>query len=341
MRRHAAARSEIEATIAGLRSALLVLAVASTGGCASVDPGSPFDDDLDGISGLDSVGSLEDDTGSDDDAELRLDVGVSHDGCRYVDLLFVIDNSGSMCAAQEGLARVLPDLVDAMFDALPPGTDVHVGLTTTSFSPGGSVQQANCAALASDSTIAEYYVTNEHRDGNGFQGRLYRHEGKAYFAANTDDPGSRAELAAWFPDAVASVGCSGGAYEFTAAAAAYALHPANEEHNGGFVRDEGAALVVFTLSDEVDLSMESISTYRETILEAKSGCGGEACIVTAGLLGTNCVPDANPVIWQFLNAFGKAPVWGDIADFDAYTSVLADALATSIVQTCETIGPVG
>jgi hypothetical protein len=311
-------------------------------GCSAIDAPRDTALDAEGISsGVGSAYETDDDGDLEEEEHMRLDVGVSHDHCRYVDLLFVIDNSGSMCPAQQGLAAVLPDLVDAIFDSLPAGIDIHVGLTTTSFSHGGTVQQANCAPLANENQIAEYFVTDDFVDGNGFQGRLFRHQGKPFFAANTNDPDSRGELAAWFPDAVTSIGCSGGAYEFTSAAAAYALHPANEAYNGGFLRDAGSALVIFALSDEVDVSLGGAATYRDSILNAKSACGGEECIVTAGLLGANCVPDANPPIWQFLSAFGKEPVWGSISDFDGYAAVLSGALATSIAQTCESIGPIG
>ena len=71
------------------------------------------------------------------------------------------------------------------------------------------------------------------------------------------------------------------------------------------------------------------------------GCGGDDCIVTAGLLPPSCVPDANPVIWQFLNAFGEVPQWGDINDYEGYADVVSSALADVIVQTCDEITPVG
>jgi hypothetical protein len=63
--------------------------------------------------------------------------------------------------------------------------------------------------------------------------------------------------------------------------------------------------------------------------------------MTAGLLPTDCVPSANPTVWQFLNAFGSTPAWGSVDDFAGYPSVVADALADGIVDTCDDIAPAG
>jgi hypothetical protein len=80
---------------------------------------------------------------------------------------------------------------------------------------------------------------------------------------------------------------------------------------------------------------------RDTILAAKAGCGGEDCILTAGILPADCVPSANPTIWQFLDAFGNAPSWGAVDDFTGHGKVVSDALADGIVDTCEQIDPAG
>lgn len=319
---------------------MLLVAIAGCAGEAPRDdPARP------GASGIDV-----DDPGSSDGREVsgdpagpRLDIGVPQnaDGCNYVDLLFVIDNSGSMCDAQQGLAAVLPGLVDAIFDTLPPGTDVHVGLTTTSFSPGGSHQQVACHAQEGPAEIEAAYVTDTVVEGNGFQGRLFEHDGRTYFAGNTAADADREELAQWFPSAAAAIGCEGGAFEFSAAAAAYALDPSNAATNAGFLRDEGGVLVVFVLSNEVDQSPEDLAVYTDIVTKAKQGCGGEECIVTAGLLAPNCVPSADPMVWRFLNAFGEAPPWGDIGDFAGYDEVVSGALAGAIVDTCDAIAPAG
>jgi hypothetical protein len=289
-------------------------------------------------------GDEDEDPIEDDEDDARLDVpdGVPpRDGCIAVDLLFVIDNSGSMCEAQEGLAAALPGLVDAIYDSLPADTDIHVGITTSSFSQGGSHQQRECVAAEAEGVILEHYVTDARIEGNGYQGRLYEYDGLSWFEANTGDPTQREPLRDWFSAAAASVGCNGGAFEFPSAAAAYAVDPSNADVNGGFLRDEGAALAIFVLTNEVDDAPEPAETYRDMIREAKAGCGGDACIVTAGLLATDCVPSSDPLIWRFLNAFGREPSWGDVLDFDGYGAVVSGALADAIVDTCESITPAG
>jgi hypothetical protein len=323
-------------------SSWLVLVLGS--GCADQAP--PGDAQLTGASGIDIAESGDEGTAADSgapDEGVRLDIGggEAREGCNYVDLLFVIDNSGSMCEAQQGLAAVIPQLVDTIFDTLPSGTDVHVGLTTTSFSPGGQHQQVACIAQEGPAEIEDAYVTDALVGGNGYQGRLFEHDGIGYFAGNTSSDGDRQALAQWFPGATSAIGCDGGAFEFTAAAAAYALDPSNAGTNGGFLRDEGGVLVIFVLSNEVDQSPDDLAVYQQVVRDAKQGCGGDACIVTAGLLAPNCVPSADPMVWRFLNAFGEAPAWGDVNDFAGYAAVVDDALSDAIVETCDEITPVG
>jgi hypothetical protein len=271
-------------------------------------------------------------------------------GCNAVDILFVIDNSGSMCLKQEALAAAFPGFTDAIGAALPPGTDLHVGITTSGFALGGSHSENNCVPAEPPATIDEYFVRPSEGvvAGNGLQGRLFEHDGMAYFAVDTADAAGMAELDTWFSAAATAVGCGVSSFEFNAAGAAWALHPDNAEHNAGFVRDEGAALVLFVLSDEADqsLDVESLEFLHDTVVAAKGGCGGDACIVGGGLFSQFCTPDLNAA-YTFLASFGTDPIWADIGlglPFEPppdYAGVLGDALAQVVAQTCDAIPPAG
>jgi hypothetical protein len=261
-------------------------------------------------------------------------------------VLFVIDNSASMCPFQKGLAEVFPSFVDAMYKALPRGTDLHVGVTTTSVcAAGGSHSESNCKALESDAVIRSTYKSPavEMVSGNGYQGRLLEFGGKRFFAARTDDVSSVEPLKMWFSGAATSVGCNGCSFDFSVASAAYVTHASNAAHNAGFLRDQGAVLVLFFLTDEGDHSPEGLATYKDMVVKSKMRCGGEACVVTGGLLSSFCAQAGNSV-YDFLSAFGRAPAWGDIRggsfvnpDTSKYTEVLGTTLTGIIKGTCEDI----
>ncbi|MGE0549433.1 MAG: hypothetical protein AB7O24_13405 [Kofleriaceae bacterium] len=258
--------------------------------------------------------------------------------CEYVDILFVIDNSPSMGPYQEALAKQFPAFVDAIYDSLPTDVDLHVGITTTSFFSGSCSESTNnCASAQTPMEINAHYVkpTEGTTGVNGEQGRLYEYDGKSYFATNTSDP-DRAPLKQWFSAAAVEAGESGCSYEMASAAAGYAVHPSNAATNAGFIRDINGVLVVIFLSDEPDKSPEGVSAYHDMLVAAKQQCGGDACILAAGIINP-CTMDNNDTIWQTLNAFGEAPIWGDIDDTTSYDTVVGDALAQVVNQTCESI----
>jgi hypothetical protein len=358
---------------------------ASASGTGDVDDGSggsPSGDD----------GDSGDPTNGD-----RLDVGFDTDGptpdclegedcggCTAVDILFVIDNSTSMRSYQQALAAAAPEFADAIFASLPPGTDLHVGVTTSSFfggSGGTSPGESNCspyyegAGLTGRDDLYEWYWTPDEMPyaENGAQGRLREHEGLTYFAASTDDDPTAFKN--WLVGNIDAVGESGSVWEMVAAGAAYPFHAANATHNDGFLRDEGAVLAIFALTDEVDNSPEAIDVYHDMIVAAKQGCGGEACIVTGGVMRPCLATAPDNRLYPLLASFGKDPVIADIGPelddcFDdcddgdethcnlvqppvtcqelydgaataPYADALGGALAQVIAETCEQIEPEG
>src|SRR5690606_27434696 len=127
-------------------------------------------------------------------------------------------------------------------------------------------------------------------------GRLFQWAGRRWFETNSDaDP---AELEAWFSAAATAAGEDGCSFEMPVAGAGWVTHPANAETNEGFLRDERGLFVIFFLTDEPDKSPESKNVYRDMILEAKQGCGGEACVFASGLIPA-CTVEINQKLWQF------------------------------------------
>ena len=335
------------------------------------------------------------DSGADDsdgDDGPILDVGAAESGgascvegcgCDAVDILFVIDNSTSMGSYQQALAAVAPTFAEAIFASLPPGVDLHVGVTTSSFYGlgGGSPGEIDCEpdyaglGLSGRDDFYQWYWTPDVMpyDENGGQGRLREHEGKSFFAIDTaDDPTAMTD---WLVGNITAVGESGSVFEMVAAGAAYPFHPANAMANDGFLRDAGAVLVIFALTDEVDNSPEDVQVYHDMIAAAKQECGGDQCIVTGGVMQPCMSTAQDQVLYPLLASFGKDPVLADIGPeldecFDdcmdgditscdlvtpavtcqelydgegtkQYADALGDTLASIIAQTCENIPPAG
>lgn len=322
---------------------------------ASADPGTGAGTGTSGGIVIVTTGTSEDPTAaSSTGPQEKLDLPDTMDlpGCGAVDVLFVIDNSKSMAKYQAALADAFPMFVDAMIENLPAKVDLHVGVTTTDFycTPGAGaccpdacpVGNTMCQIGSTPEEVEQlgmFYVPPTAGDNgtNGAQGRLFVHEGMSYFATNTsDDP---APLKAWFTGAAIGAGEQGSSIETPVAAAAYATSPSNAAVNEGFLRDEDAVLLIVFLTNDPDASLEPLKAYKDMVLAAKEGCGGDACVLTAGLI-KSCVPAENQKLWQFMKGFGEEPIWGDIEDTADYVKVVGEALAGTLGDACVNI-PVG
>ncbi len=270
-------------------------------------------------------------------------------GCTGVDLLFVIDNSVSMGDYQVALGQAFPTFAEAIIDVLPVGTSLHVGVTSTTMGLSSGGATSNCVATGDNGQPQEaFYETPDQGDNgtNGAQGRLYVADGMPYFSINTDAPAAEVQaLAEWFA-AASYIGESGSQIEMSAAAAGWAADPANAATNEGFIRDEGAVLVIFFIQDEPDQSPpDAADDLIQRIAAAKAGCGGMQCVVGGGFVEENCLPEV--ALGPLMNAFGKPPIvdslpWDDESITPAYFEpLLRDTLAQVIAQTCDEIKPEG
>ncbi|MBI2891814.1 MAG: VWA domain-containing protein [Nitrospirae bacterium] len=142
-----------------------------------------------------------------------------------VDILWVIDDSGSMSQEQKNLASNF----DAFFTQLQAmGLDYHLGVTTTDCDVSG-----NCGALRSLAS------------------------GAKYLAPST--PNAKSEWAT-----LSTPGTWGSAFERPLLAAREALSSrVTDGKNAGF-RRSGASLVVILVTDEIDQSWEGSYTYSYT-----------------------------------------------------------------------------
>lgn len=144
---------------------------------------------------------------------------------RKVDILWIVDNSGSMQEEQASLASNFGAFIEDLAQADPP-VDYHLGIITTD----ATAEKGALRALATDGS-KRYIACNE----NGHTG------------CNVSDP------EAAFRQTIA-VGTGGGAIEKGLLAAHLALvDPMRSTTNAGFLRDDAALYAIF-VSDEGDAS---------------------------------------------------------------------------------------
>ncbi len=319
--------------------------------------GDPATGDGDGDDGGDGdpTGGVKLDTLPPDSA----DDGPSDEGCSFVDLLFVIDNSVSMGGYQAALGLAFPQFADTLVAALPAGTNVHVGVTSSEmgYAASGSTTVNNgvCEFVGDGQPGDSFYITPDQQNTgkNGAQGRLFDPGGgQHYFAFDTDDNAQVAALQTWFSQA-AAIGTGGSNIEMTCAPAGWALDPANDASNAGFVRDEGAVLVIFFMTDEPDQTPSLIDgmpggdAMLAKVAAAKAGCGGLDCVIGGGfLLESIC---ADQPLDGFLAGLPEPAQVAPLPDdnlppaeaAEQMNQLLAETLADAIAAKCDEIPPVG
>lgn len=159
-----------------------------------------------------------------------------------LDLLFVVDNSGSMLAEHQSLESRFPELIRALDELGPRRPDLHIGVVTSDMgtgridtgdarcnrSDGGRMQGGSCAALGGATFISDVVGPDGGRVTN-YSGTL-----DAAFAC------------------IADVGTDGCGFEQHLASMQAALTPGV---NPGFLRTS-ANLGIVILADEDDCSTE-------------------------------------------------------------------------------------
>ncbi|MFO7565858.1 MAG: hypothetical protein R6X02_24665 [Enhygromyxa sp.] len=256
--------------------------------------------------------------------------------CQKVDLLFVIDNSGSMQGEQESLIASFDGFVAGIQDALESAESYHIGVVTTdsySHNPSGcrslGALVTSTGGTASSSTDCQPFAS-----------------GKRYL----DD--TEPDLAAKF-SCIAQVGISGDSKEIQAQAGYQAISPALNAPgacNEGFIRDD-ALLVVVIITDEDDkedcvlfFGCEGGSDgdppdWAQTFTQYKGGI--EENIVVLSLVGgpnNSCGANNCSRLIQMTNLFTNGSV-GDICA-PSYEDFFNEAISV-IDSACSNFTPPG
>lgn len=303
--------------------------------------------------GSDDDSSDHDSSDHDDDPPIKFDIPVPEpldedkQPCG-VDILFVIDNSGSMSQHKQKFVDAFASFIDEMTTALQPGTLVHVGVTraTGFFNPGNGSGWSDPSCKFGFLDGVWYPPTQANNGVNGQQGRLYEKWGMRYFEYEVGQ--DTIALGEWFEGtlmgAIALDQASNS--ESVVAAAAYPFHPINAEYNAGFSREK-AVLVLFLLSDAPDATPAEIPTseFIDMVSAAKAGCG-DACVLPTGVVQLACYDkpgNVNTRVFDFMNGFGAPPAaldyfWMNMGP-ESFASALGATLAESIAYTCEYIVP--
>jgi hypothetical protein len=233
-------------------------------------------------------------------------------GCGKMDLLFVIDNSGSMSEEQENLASNFPRVIGVLDALKGGGIDYRVGVTTTSI--GAAL--AGIPFLMSTSENGALLQTNDMQ-----QPWLSRGE---------------PNLAERFT-ALATVGTSGSGKEQPLRAALAAVsEPLTTGSNAGFLRPDAlTAIVVLTDEDDSSSAPEMldpvlmlfpvpgselpVADFVKGFDSARGGRGNWASAVIAGDKMEGCE-----------SAFGEANYGERLVDFVSQTG--PNAVLGSICQ---------
>jgi hypothetical protein len=277
----------------------------------------------------------------------------SDSGCKKVDLLFVIDNSGSMQDEQANLIASFPGFIDGIRNQLADAEGYHVGVITSDL-----YFDISDPACLSEGTL----VTRTAGTGSSNQQCDPYASGKRFM--NEED-----DLATKFACA-AQVGIGGDGDERPIQTMLAALSdPMNAPGgcNDGFVRDD-ALLVVVIITDEED-DHETMGcpggTSNPDPLDGSSGDppgwyqglvavkeGNEASIVVLALAGPEG-PDACPLLQKCDGGIDGAEVTTRINEFtemftygfvgpvcEPYGPFFAEAIS-HIRSACDDFTPVG
>lgn len=195
-------------------------------------------------------------------------------GCTKVDLLFVIDNSGSMADEQINLVNSFPEFVAAMQAQLVDTESYHVGVITSDYDDYNAPPCQTAGALvtqtggvdSSNQTCAPY------ASGKGFM-------------SEADDLGAKFACAG-------QVGTGGDGNEQPMMTMVAAVQPAINAPgacNDGFIRDDALLVVVVITDEEDDHEVQACAQLPQPGSPGEPGDWFNGLVAAKGGVETNVV----------------------------------------------------
>lgn len=275
---------------------------------------------------------------------------IEESGCERVDLLFVIDNSGSMGDEQSNLVNSVPSFISEIQTQLADADSYHVGVITTDeyeYNDGGC-EAEGAMVIATGGSDSSEGVCGPYADGF------------SYMTENDD-------LDVAFPCA-ALVGTDGDGDERPMQTMQAALAPDMNgpgHCNDGFLRDDALLVIVIITDEEDDHEVDGClqtahpgssgdpADWFEGIVAAKAGV--EENIVVLALVGPpGPDPEACPVLDKCIGGVEGAEVAQRVTDFTtmftngivgricepSYGSFFSEAVGV-IATACDNFVPIG
>ena len=271
------------------------------------------------------------------------------EACEKMDILFVIDDSGSMSEEQGNLAMNFPDFITLINDYMTEAGDVldyRVAITTT----GRDVKWTIDLGVGFPIPFDESGANGEFLTGSGC--------GYTKKWLERTDP----DVSGAFSCVAAALGTSGPSYEMPLLATELAFTDrVSDGTNMGFLRED-ALLAIVILTDEDDCSREDndftatsdscnpplpetvpLAQYLSFFDTLKSERGRWAMAVIAGPGPGTCTSGFGEAfeahrLKQFVTDVGETAVFSSICDGDL-TASLASALAT-FEAACDSFPPI-
>lgn len=240
-----------------------------------------------------------------------------------VDLLFVVDNSGSMQSEQARLVAAFGDLVAAMTAVGGVLPNLHVGVVSSNAGSAGQAGVPGCAGLGDDGDLqANVGTTDQHCPSltDAFASDIVTASGR-----DTNYTGSLTDTFA----CLATLGTQGCGFEMHLESAWRALQPAK---NPGFYR-ASAQLAVIVLADEDDCSTRDGTMFGDPSATLTSVLGPRTSF-RCHEFGVVC--DNDPTPRTFGEKSGCRPIDAPTYEFpiakyvDFFTGLKADRRRLSV-----------